>query len=36
MKNKNGNLDYENLGPGSYRYGSYFDWIKKSFNKNFT
>ena len=25
-----------NLGPGVYRNGSYFDWIKKSYNKYFT
>ena len=30
-----GNNNDKNLGPGAYRYGSYFDWIKKSFNKNF-
>ena len=30
-----GNNNDKNLGPGSYRYGSYFDWIKKSYNKHF-
>ena len=34
-KNKSGNNNTDNLGPGSYRNGSYFDWIKKSYNKNF-
>ena len=35
LKYKNGNNNTDNLGPGSYRNGSYFDWIKKSFNKDF-
>ena len=32
----NGNNNSDNLGPGAYRYDSYFDWIKKSYNKYFT
>ena len=30
-----GDNNNKNLGPGKYRYESYFDWIKKSFNKDF-
>ena len=30
-----GNINYNKIGPGTYRYDSYFDWHKKSFNKNF-
>ena len=30
-----GNADNERLGPGAYRYDSYFDWNKKSFNVDF-
>ena len=32
--NKGNNNDF-NMGPGAYRYGSYFDWINKSYNKYF-
>lgn len=35
LKYKKGNNNTDNLGAGSYRNGSYFDWIKKSFNKDF-
>ena len=35
LDNNSGNNNDKNLGPGSYRYDSYFDWIKKSFNKDF-
>ena len=30
-----GNYNNNKIGPGVYRYDSYFDWHKKSFNKNF-
>ena len=30
-----GNYTNYKIGPGVYRYDSYFDWHKKSFNKNF-
>ena len=30
-----GNNNDINLGPGAYRYDSYFDWIIKSYNKSF-
>ena len=34
--NLNNGNNNDNLGPGAYRYDSYFDWIKKSYNKDFT